>query len=156
MNKIGKGRRIILSITEMIPGRIYVGGRISPEDWRFIGQHINAIVNLRTKPDRPPFDFSHRVMIWMPITIKVTPSITWVENLMAHINLLVKQGYSILIHDTYGYQRLGFVITAYYMQRFRMNREQALNTVQKIKPNIQPTVNYMELLARYENHLGLG
>ncbi|MBT2681268.1 dual specificity protein phosphatase family protein [Bacillus sp. ISL-35] len=145
-----------MSFTEMIPGRLYVGGRISSEDWRFIDQHINAIVNLRTKPDRPPFDFTNRVMIWTPITIKVTPSIAWVENLMAHINLLDKQGYSILIHDTYGYQRLGFIIAAYYMQRFRMNRKQALSAVQKIKPDIQPTANYLELLARYEKHLGLG
>lgn len=139
----------------MIPGKIYAGGRIFPRDWLFIHQHISAIVNLRTKPDLPPFDFSQRVMIWKPITIRKAPSIDWVEDLMRQINRLVDQGHRILIHDTYGYQRLGFVITAYYMQRYRLGRDQALLAVRQIKPNIEPTPNYMALLTRYEKHIGL-
>ncbi|MBT2694062.1 dual specificity protein phosphatase family protein [Bacillus sp. ISL-55] len=145
-----------MSFTEMIPGRMYVGGRISSRDWPFVYHHITSIVNLRTKPDRPPFDFSQRMMIWAPLTIKVAPSIDWIERLMGQINDLVVNRHRILIHDTFGYQRLGFVIAAYYMQRFQLNRNQALYAVRKKKPDIQPTPNYMEVLTEYERHLGLG
>lgn len=139
----------------MIPGRMYVGGRITSDDWSFIKSNITAIINLRTTPDRPPFDFSQRVMIWAPITIWVAPSVQWVDNLMKQINVLFDQGHRILIHDTLGIQRLGFVITAFYMQRFRLNREQALQLVRQKKPDINPTPNYMELLTIYEKFLGV-
>lgn len=144
-----------MAFVEMIPSRIYVGGRISSSDWKFIEKNITAIVNLRTKPDNPPFDFSSRVMIWSPITIWVAPSIEWVDNLMKSINLLYDQGHHILIHDTFGIQRLGFVITAFYMQRFRLTKDQALYTVRLKKSDIEPTENYMELLSRYETFLNI-
>lgn len=144
-----------MGFTELIPGRIYAGGRITPEDWLFVYHHISAIVNLRTKPDKPPFDFSQRVMIWKPLTIKVAPSIEWVETLMNQLNHLVEQDFRILIHDTYGSQRLGFVVTAFYMQRYRLTREQALYRVRKKMPDIEPTANYMEVLKQYEKKLGL-
>ena len=56
-----------MSFVEMIPERLYIGGKISSDDWDFIQNNITAIVNLRTKPDRPPFDFSGRMMIWAPL-----------------------------------------------------------------------------------------
>ncbi|MBT2642298.1 dual specificity protein phosphatase family protein [Bacillus sp. ISL-41] len=145
-----------MSFTEMIPGRVFVGGRISFKDWPFVYQHITSIVNLRTKPDQPPFDFSQRIMIWAPLTIKEAPTIEWVEKLIKQLNYLVEKGHRILIHDTYGSQRLGFVITAYYMQRFQLSLNQALHTVRQIKPDIEPTPNYMEVLTEYERHLGFG
>lgn len=144
-----------LSFVEMIPGRLYVGGRISSDDWIFVQRNITAIINLRTTPDRPPFDFSQRIMIWAPITILVAPSVEWVDNLMKQINKLFDQGHRILIHDRLGIQRLGFVITAFFMQRFRLNSEQALRMVRQKKPDIQPTPNYMILLKQYEKFLGI-
>jgi hypothetical protein len=62
-----------MSIVEMIPGRLYIGGRISHSDWGFIQKHISTIINLRLKPDQPLFDFSNRIMIWAPFTLSVTP-----------------------------------------------------------------------------------
>jgi protein-tyrosine phosphatase len=142
-----------MSFVEMIPGRLYIGGRITSQDWGFIHGNISAIVNLRTKPDRPPFDFSNRMMIWVPLIIQVAPSLEWVDNLMNRLNHLMDQGHRILIHDTLGIQRLGFVITAFYMQRFHLSRDQALYLVRQKKSDIQPTDNYMELLTQYERFL---
>lgn len=139
----------------MIPGRLYIGGKISNEDWIFIQSNISAIVNLRTKPDRPPFDFSNRIMIWTPITISVAPSLEWVNNLMNQLNQLFDQGHRILIHDTLGIQRLGFVIATFYMQKFRLNSEQALYMVRQKKPDIKPTENYMVLLSQYQKYLNI-
>ncbi|WP_162878618.1 hypothetical protein [Peribacillus butanolivorans] len=77
-----------MGFVEMIPGRLYIGGRISTDDWGFVQRNISVIVNLRTKPDRPPFDFSRRIMIWVPITIWVTPSLELVDNLIEQLNQL--------------------------------------------------------------------
>ena len=75
---------------------------------------------------------------------------------MKQINQLFDQGYRILIHDTLGIQRLGFVITAFYMRKYRLNREAALYFVKQKKPDIKLTENYMELLTQYEKYLTQG
>ena len=139
----------------MIPGRLYVGGEISNADWRFIESNISAMVNLRTKPDYPPFNFTNRIMIWRPITISAAPTLEWLNNLMIEINALFDQGHRILIHDTFGIQRLGFVIAAFYMQRFRLNSEHALYAVRQKKPDIKPTENYLALLSQYQHFLNI-
>ncbi|MGG0283885.1 dual specificity protein phosphatase family protein [Peribacillus butanolivorans] len=144
-----------MGFVEMIPGRLYIGGRISSDDWGFVQRNISVIVNLHTKPDRPPFDFSRRIMIWVPITIRVTPSLELVDNLIKQLNQLFDQGYRILIHDTLGIQRLGFIMTAFYMQKYRLNREEALYLVKQKKPDIKPTENYLQLLTQYEKYLNL-
>ncbi|MED3690756.1 dual specificity protein phosphatase family protein [Peribacillus butanolivorans] len=118
-------------------------------------REISVIVNLRKKPDRPPFDFLRRIMIWVPITIWVTPSLELVDNLIKQLNQLFDQGYRILIHDTLGIHRLGFIITAFYMQKYRLNREEALYLVKQKKPDIKPTENYLQLLTQYEKYLNL-
>jgi protein-tyrosine phosphatase len=144
-----------LSVTEMIPGRLYINGTLSAEDWDFVKNHITAVVNLRTKPDIPPFNFNRRIMIWMPVTIGKAPDLRWVETLMAKLNQLYDGGYPTLIHDTIGVQRLGFVIAAFYMQRFRLNQGDALAAVRQKKGNLEPTPNYMDLLGEYQRHLGI-
>jgi protein-tyrosine phosphatase len=142
-----------MSFVEMIPKRLYIGGKILFDDWDFIKNNITAIVNLRTKPDQPPFDFSGRIMIWAPLNVKVAPTLEWVIRLMKRLNRLMESGHSILIHDTIGKERLGFVITAFYMQKYRLLRDQALYTVRQKKSDIKPPAHYMRLLLQYENYL---
>ncbi|WP_235860388.1 dual specificity protein phosphatase family protein [Rossellomorea aquimaris] len=142
-------------MTEMIRGRLYINGKLSAEDWAFVEKHIAAIVNLRTKPDVPPFNFSHRFMIWTPVTIQKEPDIRWVDTLMAQVNHLFDGGYPILIHDTIGVQRLGFVIAAFYMYRFRLSSKDALASVRQKKGDLEPTPNYLKLLDDYQLHLGI-
>jgi protein-tyrosine phosphatase len=142
-----------MSFVEMIPERLYIGGKISSDDWDFIQNNITAVVNLRTKPDRPPFDFSGRMMIWAPLNVQAAPTLEWVVRLMEHLNRLMESGQRILIHDTIGKERLGFVITAFYMQKYRLLRDQALYTVRQKKSDIKPPAHYMSLLLQYENYL---
>jgi protein-tyrosine phosphatase len=144
-----------MSFVEMIPKRLYIGGKISSADWNFVQNNITAIVNLRTKPDQPPFDFSGRVMIWAPLNVRVAPTLEWVLRLMKQLNHLIEVNHRILIHDTIGKERLGFVITAFYMQRYRLKRDQALRKVRQLKSNIKPPADYMRLLHQYEKYLGL-
>ena len=55
---------------------------------------------------------------------------------MEHLNPLMESGHRILIHDTIGKERLGFVITAFYMQKYRLLRDQALYTVRQKKSDL--------------------
>jgi len=137
----------------MISGRLYIGGRIRKFDWNFIYSHISAIINLQLKQDQPPFDFSHRIMIWAPLTLSSPPSLQWIMDMTNLISNLIDSGYSVLLHDTAGIQRLGFVITAFYMQRFSLGRDQALSVIRQRKPDINPPENYMNLLAQFEVYL---
>jgi len=137
----------------MISGRLYIGGQIRKFDWNFIYSHISAIINLQIKQDQPPFDFSHRIMIWAPLTLSSTPSLQWTMDMTNLISNLIDSGYSVLLHDTAGIQRLGFVITAFYMQRFSLGRDQALSVIRQRKPDINPPENYMNLLAQFEVYL---
>ncbi|PAE24876.1 hypothetical protein CHI10_10230 [Bacillus sp. 7894-2] len=143
-----------MSFIEMIPKRLYIGGKISSADWDFIKKNITAIVNLRTKPDQPPFDFFGRIMIWAPLNVRVAPTIEWVLRLMKQLNHLMELKHRILIHDTIGKERLGFVITAFYMQRYGLKHDSALKIVKQLKPDIKPPADYMRLLVQYEKHLG--
>lgn len=143
-----------MSFVEMVPKRLYIGGKISSADWDFVQNNITAIVNLRTKPDQPPFDFSGRIMIWAPLNVRVAPTLEWVLRLMIQLNHLMELKHRILVHDTIGKERLGFVITAFYMQRYGLNRVQALQIVKQLKPDIKPPSDYMRLLLQYEKHLG--
>jgi protein-tyrosine phosphatase len=142
-----------MSFVEMIPESLYIGGRVSSADWNFIYNNITAIVNLRTKQDRPPFDFSGRIMIWAPLNVKVAPTLEWVIRLMKQLNRLMELGHRILIHDTIGKERLGFVITAFYMQKYHLLRDQALFTIRQMKSDIKPPADYMKLLLQYEKYL---
>ncbi|MCF6800473.1 dual specificity protein phosphatase family protein [Bacillus sp. ET1] len=143
-----------MSMVEMMPGQLYIGGKILNADLEFIYKHITAIINLRIKPDYLPFDFTHnRIMIWTPLTVSSTPGLKWTIEMTELINNLIDSGYTVLIHDTIGIQRLGFVITAFYMQRFNLNRDQALSVVRQKKPNIDPPNNYMDLLSEFETYL---
>ncbi|WP_368298360.1 dual specificity protein phosphatase family protein [Cytobacillus firmus] len=143
-----------MNFVEMVPKRLYIGGKISSSDWDFVQNNITAIVNLRTKPDQPPFDFSGRVMIWAPLNVRVAPTLEWVLRLMKQVNHLFEVNHRILIHDTIGKERLGFVITAFYMQRYRLKRDQALRKVRQLKSDIKPPADYMKLLLQYETYLG--
>jgi hypothetical protein len=41
------------------------------------------------------------------------------------------------------------------MQKYRLNREEALYLVKQKKPDIKPTENYLQLLTQYEKYLNL-
>ncbi|MFC3883138.1 dual specificity protein phosphatase family protein [Bacillus songklensis] len=142
-----------MSFVEMIPGRLYIGGRIRSSDWGFIQRHITAIINIRITPDRPPFDFSHRTMIWAPLTVLHPPELQWIIAMTKLMNSLMDPGHTILLHDTLGIHRLGFVITAFYMQRFGLSRDQALAAVRSRKSDIDPPDNYLKLLSQFEAYL---
>jgi protein-tyrosine phosphatase len=144
-----------MTIYEMIPNYLYVSGSLNQADWEFVNQKIKVVVNLRTEPDRPPFGSPHITYYWFPMTILVAPTVQWTAQFSEFINDLIDSGHPVLMHDRLGIQRLGYAIIAVYMKRFRLTLKQAFMEVRKVKANIQPTPNYLEVLMEYERYLQL-
>lgn len=143
----------IMRFVEMIPKQLYIGGKIKASDLNFIYNNVTAIINLRTIPDQLPYQFNHLTMIWTPLTISSTPGIEWTIEMTQLIKKLIESEHTILLHDTIGIQRLGFVITAFYMKYFNLSRDQALWFIREKKPDIDPPPNYMHLLSEFEGYL---
>lgn len=142
-----------MSIVEIIPGRLYAGGRLDEAGWMFVAQHVNAVLNLRPEPDTPPFDFSGRLLIWAPIPDKAPPDLSWVFGVTGLMNALLDAGHALYVHDTAGINRLGFVLTAFYMQRFCLSASAALAMLRRKKPDLRPNPLYWALLSMFEPYV---
>ncbi|KIL37577.1 hypothetical protein SD71_02915 [Cohnella kolymensis] len=140
-------------IVPVIPNRLYAGGKLDQQGWRFIALNVNTVVNLRTVQDHPPFDFTGRLLLWTPILDPVPPSLQWVISVTRLMNGLLDTGNVIYVHDTAGINRLGFILTALFMQRFGYGRDTALTLLRQMKPDLNPNPPYMALLASFEAYL---
>jgi protein-tyrosine phosphatase len=140
-------------IVPVIPNRLYAGGKLDQQGWRFIAQNINTVINLRTEQDHPPFFFIGRLMLWTPILDAVPPNLHWVITVTNLMNGLLDTGNKIYVHDTAGINRLGFILTAFFMRRFGYSRHTALTLLRQIKPDLNPNPRYMALLASFEQYL---
>ena len=144
-----------MKIYEFIPGQLYGGGAIDQAGWHFIANNVNVILSVRIVPDTPPISLPHHLMLWFPIDDKIAPDLSWVINTVHWMNVLLDTGNVLYVHDTAGINRLGFVLTAFYMQRFGMSLEKALFILRQKKPNLQPRPWYMALLYQYQQFLSL-
>src|SRR4051812_6834200 len=112
-------------ITEFIPNLLYGGGTLTSEGWLFIEEKIMAVLNISTFPDHPPFNFLGRIYMWAPILDKAAPGLDWVINMTQQINVLLDNGMPTYVHDRKGQNRLGFILSAFFMQRYGYSRDQA-------------------------------
>jgi protein-tyrosine phosphatase len=142
-----------MTIATIIPNRLYAGGDLDREGWKFVAGHIHVVINLRTVPDHPPFDFTGRMLLWIPILDKIPPNLHWVITVTYLMNVLLDKGNAIYVHDTAGINRLGFILTAFYMQRHGCSRDTALAVLREAKPNLNPNPRYMALLACFEKYV---
>jgi protein-tyrosine phosphatase len=142
-----------MNIVSIIPNQLYAGGKLDSTGWAFVAQYIDAVLNVRTYQDKPPFDFTGRKLLWTPILDKVPPNLNWVISLVKLMNVLLDTGHVMYVHDTAGINRLGFILTAYYMQRYGYNRDTALYILRHKKPDLNPNPGYMALLSIYEDYL---
>jgi protein-tyrosine phosphatase len=142
-----------MKIVPIIPNRLYAGGSLGSEDWSFVAQHINAVLNVRPIMDAPPFEFTERMMLWAPILDKQPPNLHWIISVVGLMNHLLDTGNTLYVHDTAGINRLGFILTAYFMQKYGCTRYSALNHLRHCKPDLNPNPAYMALLSVYEQYL---
>lgn len=143
-----------MEIHEFLPG-LYGGGRLDldPRCWSFIRSHIDVVVNLRTVPDSPPFDFTGRRLLWVPIRDKQAPDLSWIRDMVLLLDRWLDDGHSIYVHDTGGINRLGFMVTAIMMKRCGLPLNRALDQARRIKPDLHPKPWYMDLLRRLDASL---
>lgn len=144
-----------MSIIEMIPRQLYASGRIAHRDWSYIYRHIDVIINLRLVPDQPPVPQHPILLVWAPLLMWPAPSLQWLIQLMDQMNTWINTGYRVLAHCHLGMHRLGFVLTAYYMQRYKLTRKEALAAVRAKKSNVDPPFYFLQLLDEYEDYLGI-
>lgn len=143
-----------MRIVEIIPNCLYAGGKLNEKGWRFIAKHVKLVIDIREEPDMPPFDPANRLLVfWAPLQDKVAPGIEWIFPVMGMMNALVCSGNVVFVHDTVGINRLGFILTAYYMQRFGLSRDRTLALLRTRKPDLDPNPDYMMLLGQYERYL---
>ncbi|TJY44074.1 dual specificity protein phosphatase family protein [Cohnella pontilimi] len=142
-----------MTIYTIIPNRLYAGGKLDRGGWQFVAEHIHAVLNLRTEPDQPPIDVTGRLLLWAPILDKAAPDLHWVVDKTRLMNVLLDNGNTLYVHDTAGINRLGFILTAFYMQRFGYSRDTALAVLRRKKPELNPKPPYMALLSCFEKYL---
>jgi hypothetical protein len=142
-----------MAIVEFLPGQLYGGGHLDDKGWRYLHGRVNTILNMQEKSDKPPFDPGHYLLIHKPLDNDDPPRFSWLPETMAQMNQLLGTGHVLYVHDTAGRNRLGFVVTAFYMQRFGLSRDEALRKVREKKSDIKPNKRYMARLAEYEKYL---
>ncbi|MBP1935171.1 dual specificity protein phosphatase family protein [Paenibacillus sediminis] len=140
-------------IVEIIPDRLYAGGVLDLAGWSFIRKKADVVFNVIPIPDTPPFDPAGRMFIWLPLIDKVAPSLTWTIHAVKIMNELMTSGLVMYVHDKVGINRLGFILTAYFMFNYHLERDEALTYLRQKKPNLRPNAKYMQLLAEYEAYL---
>jgi protein-tyrosine phosphatase len=142
----------LMAIVEFFPG-LYGGGKLDDKGWRFIREHVNVVINIREKRDKPPFDFANGILLHKPLQNDEPPKRSWVVEMMDTMNRLLATGHVLYVHDTAGRNRLGFVLAAFCMQRCGCTRDEALREMRKKKSNLKPNHKYMRLLNEYETYL---
>lgn len=142
-----------MKIVSIIPHRLYAGGELDTPGWKFVQEKVHAVLNLRPVQDHPPFCFLNRMLIWAPLLSHLSPELPWIIGMTRQIRVLLDSGFVLYVHDVDGINRLGFVLTAFFMDHFQMTRDQALSAVRCRKPDISPNKQFTELLGEYEVYL---
>lgn len=143
-----------MPIVEFLPGRLYGGGHLDEKGWQFVRHRgINAIINVSDKREKPPANLGNRLIVNKLLDNDDPPKLPWVPETMGLMNQLLGSGHVLYVHDTAGHNRLGFLLTAYYMQRFGLSRDEALRALRQKKADLKPNKKYIALLGDYEAYL---
>lgn len=146
-----------MNYTEFIPGKLYAGSRPDAKGWKQLQRlHVDAIVNIREKPDRSPSQYPPLLHQHYKLADKGTTS---VHELVPHVEQTVAwlaEGHTVYVHDIGGRNRLGFFMTALYMRMCRLPYQQAFEKVRSIRPQLSPRRRFVSVLHEYERFLGLG
>ncbi|KEO83698.1 protein-tyrosine phosphatase family protein [Tumebacillus flagellatus] len=146
-----------MEYSEFIPGKLYAGPRPDAKGWKQLQYlHVDAIVNIREKPDNPPSQYPQLLMQHYKLADKEHTSlqelIPYVEQTVAWL----AQGHTVYVHDVAGRNRLGYFMTALYMRLCRLPYQQALDKVRSIRPQLSPRRQFVAVLREYERFLRIG
>ncbi|TLS35196.1 protein-tyrosine phosphatase family protein [Pseudalkalibacillus caeni] len=145
-----------MPITEIIPNRLYAGSILEDGDWIFVNHRINAILNVSDRQYKIPINFINRILLYAPILDQRSPDLHWLITVINTLQLLLTNGYVVYVHDVAGINRLGFILTAYFMKLQCWPQKEALQFVKKLKPDLAPKPWYIKLLNDYERYLFSG
>lgn len=107
-----------------------------------------AVVNLCGKQ----MSYQVEEYLWEPVLEHgKEPTLDWLEKVVNFIDEQQRAGRVTYVHCLAGVNRSGTAVTAYLMQKYRWNRDQALAFVRSKRREIQPNPTMMKLLAEWEN-----
>jgi len=127
------------------------------EDGLYIGSSVaeppagtKAVVNLCGRADAYSADAS----LWEPVFESGRePDLDWLRRVVEFIAEQRKAKRVTYVHCLAGMNRSGAVVTAYLMQEHGWDRDQALAYLQKRRPEVQPNLTLMRLLAEWQTEL---
>jgi protein-tyrosine phosphatase len=146
-----------MKYSEIIPGRLYAGKRLcDAKNWEELHRlGVDAIVNIRSRPDRIPLDFPPIPMLFFKLSNKEKPSLRRLHAFVSQAVRWLNEGHTLYVHDVGGRNRLGFFLTALFMCLYQIPYQQALQTVKQQRPQLSPRRQFVKLLHDYERELGL-
>lgn len=130
---------------QIVPG-IYQGSYLHGLDAYDTLNDIDGIVSLCN----PSMAIEMPYMYCFPIDDGPYPGIDWLETVMEAIDSLRKRGKSVYIHCWAGISRSVMVTAAYLMKSEFWSLDEAMETIAKVNPQLNPAPAFMRLLKEWE------
>jgi protein-tyrosine phosphatase len=81
------------------------------------------------------------------------PDITWLRRMVEFIAAQKQQGHTVFVHCNAGASRSALVVVAYLMYAHGWERDRALEFARSRRPQLQPNIESLQLLAEWESVL---
>lgn len=133
--------RVPPNYSQLEPG-LWLGGYVDEPP-----PGTQSVLNLCESDDRYRVD-RYR---WEPIADALPkPTLDWLRSQVAFIAAERAAGRVVYIHCRNGVSRSGMVAVAYFMDRNRWSRAQAMAFVRERRPELRPNPAFMQLLLEFE------
>ena len=131
-----------------ITPQLCVGGQMRAGGWRWMKAHgITACVNLREEHDDGVHGVSPDDCLWLPTPDDQAPTQSQLRSGVEFIRRAVEQGGQVYVHCAMGVGRAPTMAAAYLIST-GMSPEQAITTIQRVRPFIKMTQSQLEALKQ--------
>jgi protein-tyrosine phosphatase len=140
-----------MEFNEFLPGRLFAGTKPDSMGWRTLRKlNIGAILDISDQPDHAPADFPPIPILYFKLGNKEIPTLQQLNAFVRQVMCFLEQGVAVYVHDISGRNRLGFFMTALYMQMYHLPFAQALEAVRRKRPQLSPRGHFVKLLQEYQ------
>jgi protein-tyrosine phosphatase len=138
------------NISEIIPGKLYLGNKVGANDLPALKQlGISAIVNVT------PNVACHYPKQFNYIQIKTADGTPGLSDFFGKINQFVDGKNCVLVHCEQGVSRSASCVIAYMMATNNWSAKKATSEVKALRPIVNPHFNYQIELKQYQEELGI-
>ncbi len=135
--------------TSEVSPNLFVGGQYWPRGWRAMQNWgISAVVNLRQELDDRRLGVTPDRYLYLPTPDDYPPSLEQLYRAVAFINQEIASGGKVYVHCGAGVGRAVITATAYLINT-GMSADQALATIRKTRPFINPSAVQLKRLDEF-------